>query len=442
MNDDDKFIALAKLAQQGILTFDPCFGNIGTAQFYFSTKPQGKTKTTSLSSINFGELLQNTNLYLGNVVLKMWLSTKNQQLCPPLEGLEYETKVYQFITNRILLYDIAPNFIPFIAYGVCDRNTVTENLPKLKKPLRNLAIATSKSCPGRQIKSKNYSRLHILITQSACTVPPCFTLHDLISQRPEPTNQWSPIFCAAILFVLTYSLHVLWNNTHIQHNDLHSKNILLRDVDPDRPLHVYVFGRNLDTDVYIISTYVLPRQPVIFDWDRSYVDVKEANIIPEEPQFTGPSKNMNLEAGNCSKYGQCNIPNEYFDFYTLLCNIQQGDLGQKTLQLLVPELCNYIQSLEKERKCGHTCLPFQEQVIGLQTYFLTPEQFLSLNQFNAFLASNIANQGGLHAECVRNQLRNHNNQPTIFQSYFRNNFLESPLEFEEVDNYLMNLFLK
>jgi len=252
--------------------------------------------------------------------------------------------------------------------------------------------------------------LHVLVTQSACDAYACITLAKFTRLPAAPLNQYE---CMAILFMLAYALHVLWESAHAQHNDLHTGNVILRDIDTKRPVRVYAVGPDLDRDVYLFTSTPLLREPVIYDWDRAYVDAAQANVglAKDDPRrFRGAARNESLdELEYCRSFGQCNRPNERFDLYTLLCNTMKGATGLKAVQTLAPTLVQSIADAEKARgNRGHSCLAYDVHAKRSRdlppSRFPTPGQFLASPAFDAFRASTAAARGELYARTIRDKL--------------------------------------
>jgi len=435
-----RFFDLARAAAAGQVVFNPCFV-VGDTRFEFSTSrppTEPHKQTASSATVAFGRLITAaTNRELGRVVLKMWLtpSFEHNANCGDTEALAYETEVYKFITNQIVLRLQSPNFIPFLGFGACHRWQAETNAPQLRRPLAKLAAIITKYCGG---KATDYTRLNVLMTQAGCRESKCTTLSRF---SREPPTDHRLVECLSILFVLAYALRVLWSYG-IQHNDLHTGNVILNNADPTRPLQIYVVGPNLERDTYIFANTTLPREPVIFDWDRSYVDASKANatLAPNDPnRFAGTRRNTSLDQLNhCRAYGQCNIPNQRFDLYTLLCNLTRGDTGFETVEAVDPELLRLMAREETRRgDSGHACLMYdsnakrsREPPLG----FPTPERFLGYPIFETFLASGIVARGGNHARDVAVQL--HQNNSVVYREPIRGGLPSD----DAIANYVMSLF--
>ena len=355
-----------------------------------SDKPTHASRT----GIIFGLILSRSLTHrvhpvVGRVVIKLWLGPDidlNQNIktstCPEIESLRYEVLVYSRITEKIIKPGYSVNFIPFIAYGRCKREDIEKTIPLLGKDFQKLEkkYATDEGCQNPEYTNA----VHMMITQAACQNGVCQRLFDLTS-KPALTRFTTNFFdiqnVSSILLTLVWSLAVLQHFAKIRHNDLHLQNILLRDPDPNRPLFVYALSMDR---IYVIPPSWMPRQPVIFDWDRA--SVYDSTFGPSNISLNAPSTNY------CYLFNQCSEKEDRFDLYTLLCYMGKlpDTIGEKVVQKIIPNFIPECKEIEKNNPIV-TC-----RTKTFPTDFPTPYQMLATGKyFDPFLLKNVLQQDNL-----------------------------------------------
>jgi len=324
------FFALAKAALEGRLEISECLANTALEAdgggLYAAESPVPKPSASSSASvIAFARILARpfapgaAPTPRGRVVVKMWLGPENRKKhpCFEVDALVYETFVYKRILKRVLGPGLSTNFVPFIAYASCNRDRVLQTTAT-----RDLFGRTTSPFASAFAKlAEEYAtvcdtdvpnKARFLVTQSACDAGNCTPLFNLLRQQ---TTQPARLNVTCIFFTLVWALHVMQKYAGVQHNDLHSANVLLRDPDPDRPTFAYAPAAD---EIYVVPREWMPRQAVIFDWDHASVD---------DSSFFDGKRNPMLDGRFCEDYGQCARRDDRYDLYTLLCNMLHCGVG-------------------------------------------------------------------------------------------------------------------
>uniref|UniRef100_A0A6C0KTP9 Protein kinase domain-containing protein n=1 Tax=viral metagenome TaxID=1070528 RepID=A0A6C0KTP9_9ZZZZ len=223
------------------------------------------------------------------------------------EGLDYEKCVYKFITDKIILTNISPNFIPLVSSASCSLSNILPSLPFDPKD-------------KRLIKLKRVEEFFPLIPVKffvTGTTPnnSLFSFDDAMFQ----IDTTSPYDFKPILFQIIYSLSVM-DHFGIVHNDLHFKNIFVQDLGEP-----YILKFNLENfSLQIKTKYIIK----IFDWDRAYVE------------SLGPNKLLT----NYAYSHQINKKRSKQDFYQILCILKKFPQIWKIVKLTlqnVPDNFDY-----------------------------------------------------------------------------------------------------
>ena len=219
------------------------------------------------------------------------------------EALEYEAKVYHYITVNIILPGKCNNFIPFLAYGKCPITDIKQALQASTKiPHRNSLldklqefdyIPSLTMCFLVTGSLKNKNKLPSLFTLLATTE---LSIHDI----------------ASIIFQMLYALYMM-SLFRINHNDLHIKNILIEIL--DKPIEISIYGRSFTTK-YI---------PKIFDFDHAYVEDLGSNPFMEFDK----SFQSKLHGSNKLRNGA--------DYYQFICGIINYPNVRTVLNPILPD---------------------------------------------------------------------------------------------------------
>ena len=166
-----------------------------------------------------------------------------------LSGLNYEIDVYRYIRDNILMKNICPNFVAYLANGVCDQQTLSEKLKfdDIIKPsyVKNITPETPVGIVMLEyVKGKD---------------TPSF-----LRENTPPEDA-----IVTIIFQIMY-LCLVMEKFRIQHNDLHLSNIKIQHLRSKQILYY-----NINGTIYRLSTnYIV----YVYDWDRAYVEALGDNI--------------------------------------------------------------------------------------------------------------------------------------------------------------------
>ena len=128
------------------------------------------------------------------------------------------------------------------------------------------------------------------------------TLHQYISSEEFNIDE---LF--TILSILFLSLHIAYSRIGLVHNDFHTNNIILKEI--DKPIYIYFNNKKY--------TFQCRYLPVIIDFGLSHVNNYEAPRSEEPFEFlVGPSKNYEEKVGI---YKSCRYIG--YDCYKLILNI-------------------------------------------------------------------------------------------------------------------------
>jgi len=231
--------------------------------------------SSSETSIAFGKLIEHDT----NTALKMFLNNERSV------GIAYETEVYKYIIDRIIVNNYSPNFIPYLGIGSCRLYTLA---PIFKEPreYENLIHQLSRFA-GKNVSED--TSIGILVTE----VPKgqVMSFHSVIDRMEDIEIE--------MMFVqILYSLGVM-NKFRITHNDMHMENILVSVV--DEPINMCFVVK--DKKFFIRSRFI----PYFFDWDNSYCEMI--------------GKNKQLNEILCRVNGMCNTFSERKDLFKVACSI-------------------------------------------------------------------------------------------------------------------------
>lgn len=178
-----------------------------------------------------------------------------------LSGLNYEVKVYKFITENIIQAGLSPNFIPLLAYGKCNLSDIYEKLiNRVKDSPKNVQDLDYFFYPMHVFDNM---KLNIMITGTNKTNIKPF--EKVYNDPYLPVSE-----CNSILFQCLYTL-CLMEYFQIMHYDLHFGNILMEVLDTPVCLS-FRFDNN---SVSFKTRYI----PKFYDWDRGYIKSLDQNHV-------------------------------------------------------------------------------------------------------------------------------------------------------------------
>lgn len=276
------------------------------------------------------QLLQGQRL---DIMMKMWLDVgrinwKTIRFRPNIEadnaeknrliealktdtiGLNYEAKMYRFITYQIVMRNVSPHFISYVGFASCGMKNFLQNIPELAE--QNLFVRRLIE-HGVQVDADliNKLRLNILLTERAGNLKlfapynqdGAFSKQAFDRVKPfgKLLTELSPAELTNVWFQIIYSLQAL-SICHINHFDLHPGNILVVELPKEVKMSYYLGGQ-----YFCITTKYMA---YLFDWDFSYGEALGPNdklLDSEMATFSGP-----------------NEFSPYRDLYTLACTTGDG----------------------------------------------------------------------------------------------------------------------
>ncbi len=174
-------------------------------------------------------------------------------------SLDYEKRMYEYITQNIVMKNISPNFIPILASDTCNISKVVASLRASndfarKKELLKKFEAINTGFP--RIK------MDFIMTESFSGLP-ADEFFNHIKANPIAKSEYS-----SILFQFFYIYYVL-DAFKIVHNDNHLGNAIIQVLDEPVTLDITVGSFNVKfTTSHIVKLY---------DWDRSYCEALGEN---------------------------------------------------------------------------------------------------------------------------------------------------------------------
>jgi hypothetical protein len=179
-------------------------------------------------------------------------------------SLEYEARVYQYITENIILKNISPTFIPILTNNTCRITDLITSINSFGNFTRKTELLEKLTTLNRL-----FPRLpmNFIMTGSSQTVT---TAHDffrniqighIVLQRQEYSS---------IMFQFFYALYVM-DEFKIVHNDNHMNNVLIQTLPNDVTFDITIGPLN----VQFTTRYVVK----FFDWDRAYCEYLGPNPI-------------------------------------------------------------------------------------------------------------------------------------------------------------------
>lgn len=227
------------------------------------------------------------------------------------QALDYEVKVYQYITKNIILTNESNNFVPYIGFVSCSLQNIVNEIKTAQNSLSEKdrhKLFEIFSLPAKYFPNM---KLNLLVTGSLENKKNLPTLYDLLYNRVLSDNSLN-----SIVFQLLHAIYVLEKH-RIMHNDLHLDNVFVEVLDEPRRVSL-----KIDNKVFSFSTHYIPK---IFDWDRCYVESLGENAIINSRRY------KLLNATN--KFGKKR------DYYQFICGIvshSRSDFTDKLIKSITP----------------------------------------------------------------------------------------------------------
>lgn len=276
------------------------------------------------------------------------------------QSLVYESKVYQYITRKIIATKEAPNFIAYIG--------LFRVMPAIIKTVSNDSQRVDSyisSMANRLQVEKEYlddMKFAGMVTQAP---PNVVSLHQwyktLIHNYPDYRDR-EEIYLP-VLFQLIYALCVL-DKHRIMHNDLHPFNILISTLDKEVKLKYQVNDKRYS----IVTKHIV----YIFDWGNAWIESIGNNPI--------------LGGFNCKALNMCNRFFQGYDMFIVLCNLHFDGVEElKTKHSILKEHdYNVKKVIEIHTKKGS----FKGEPL-----LLNPEKYVEAKQFFQTHAVSSSNYG-------------------------------------------------
>jgi hypothetical protein len=179
-------------------------------------------------------------------------------------SLEYEASVYQYITDKIILKNISPNFIPLFTNNICNIKTVLDSLVKFGNFKRKKTLVSKLKVLHELFPSLE---MHFIMTGSSKSMTSARELFLNIKHGKIifPEYEYS-----SIMFQFFYALYVM--HVHkIVHNDNHMGNVLIQTLPEEITLDFTIGPLNVKFSTKYIVKF--------FDWDRAYCEALGKNEI-------------------------------------------------------------------------------------------------------------------------------------------------------------------
>jgi len=240
-------------------------------------------------------------------------------------GLKYEKRVYEYITDNIILKRHSPNFIPLLGFLTCELGTIIKgfNIGRFKN------LHYEKSLHYKAV-GENFPQIpvNLMITGSSATNGgEMMSMRDCLAELDKALKPKTHIANESllkdsfynILFQCIYSLAVM-EFFGIVHNDLHFDNILVHKHTTN-----FILNFMTPTSEVTLMTNCIPK---FFDWNLAYVKAL--------------GNNLTLNAEGHLFLHQINKARTKQDFYQFLCGVS----SYKNVWNLVTEL---LPSIPKEK---------------------------------------------------------------------------------------------
>lgn len=214
-------------------------------------------------------------------------------------GLEYEAKVYRYITENILFKGESINFIPFVGKASC-------SLAEISRKVHMSDLDTGEKAKllpflNNPLKYFPDLKLKMFVTGSVENKKNLIKLHDLMEN--------SSLSLAEINSIIVQLLHALlvMQRHKIMHNDVHFGNIFVEKVYPLRDVSLKLDDK---TTISFKTKYI----PKIYDWDRSFCEALGENPVLKSEKY------LNMNIHESFRKSQ--------DYYHMVC----GFLSRETIK--------------------------------------------------------------------------------------------------------------
>jgi len=256
------------------IIYPPAQAEAITEQKELKTKDEaGAEPSASKTAIFFGTVKYRNNKI--NIVVK---SFKKDPTDTDILGLEYEKKMYEWLSNNILKQRYSPNFVSFLGYDECNMLNWIGGLNMIQKQYI-IDTLYGIGLPVTHHKKILNSDILCVMVNEAVGNGGYFDRPDVKGEslfQILASNKLRDIDKTCIYFQIVYNLALL-EKFQIMHNDLHTGNIQIAVFnDPIHLLYSY------DTNYWFLNTrYIV----YFYDWDAGYNPALGNNPKLEDPSF-------------------------------------------------------------------------------------------------------------------------------------------------------------
>uniref|UniRef100_A0A6C0KR51 Uncharacterized protein n=1 Tax=viral metagenome TaxID=1070528 RepID=A0A6C0KR51_9ZZZZ len=194
-------------------------------------------------------------------------------------SLDYEARMYQYITENIVMKNISPNFIPMLSASECGLDDIIASLQANHDRVKNIEALIMKL----QLLQSAFPtlKLKFMLNGSSSTI---FSLEDALTSHHDDNKNLQPPkisdeneLCCVITQCL-YGLYVM-NKFQIRQGDLHFGNILVEELTTPVMLNININGNFLKMNTKYIVKF--------FDMDRGYNENLGINDVVDDMPQTG-----------------------------------------------------------------------------------------------------------------------------------------------------------
>lgn len=289
------------------------------------------------------------------------------------DSLGFEAEMYQYLNQYI--HDRIPNMIPWVTTQHLDNAEAEQFL----NDARDMQAQSTFNCLRSQnpkymedIEDDTYDGgLTILITSAFKSV-------DLNSTAQSMSDEGM----RAIFFQIFFTLDGL-QRIGVQHNDLHTSNILIEEPPKDAPKYIcYYLQKKCSSQTNEYYTFYVPSKfgfVRIFDWDLA-VYSKDNSSYKANPIYD--------DGEYCGNLGICPDINDKYDMYTVLSCLRDSHIprmNDETKSFFRDIFKNHYE-ITKNRICnsvnGSFCVPFPDR--SLPKDIASPYEALTHRYFNCY----------------------------------------------------------
>lgn len=174
-------------------------------------------------------------------------------------SLDYEARLYSYITENIIMRNVSPNFVPLLSANSC---------------LISEMIKTFKTIPDFSGRREILTKLELINTVFGDDVALRFIItgsgsnmvkfKELVRDHTLTKEE-----AGSVVFQAFYAIYVM-DKYNIFHADMHAENLFVQILDKPVTLHYMVNGN----DIKFTTKYIFK----VYDFDRSFLDLLGENV--------------------------------------------------------------------------------------------------------------------------------------------------------------------